>query len=115
MCSSASFLICPNALVSRSRSRWRVTPMPGTCSVSMDGRSPMRSAGKPVITQDTGFGNILPTGRGLFAFQIMEHVLEALNQINAQYDEHSRAAREIAQEYFASERVLTSLLKEVGL
>ena len=26
------------------------------------------AAGRPVITQDTGFGNVLPTGEGLFAF-----------------------------------------------
>src|SRR5262249_11843122 len=25
------------------------------------------AAGKPVLTQDTAFGNVLPTGRGLFA------------------------------------------------
>jgi hypothetical protein len=73
------------------------------------------AAGRPVITEDSAFGNILPTGRGLFAFQTIEQVLAALDQINAHYDEHSRAAREIAEEYFAAERVLTSLLKEVGL
>jgi hypothetical protein len=73
------------------------------------------AAGKPVITQDTAFGNVLPTGHGLFAFQTMEEVLAALDQINARYDEHSRAAREIAEEYFAAERVVGRLLKEVGL
>ncbi len=26
------------------------------------------AAGRPVITQDTGFGDVLPTGEGLFAF-----------------------------------------------
>ena len=33
------------------------------------------AAGKPVVTQDTAFGNILPTDRGLFAFQSMEDIL----------------------------------------
>lgn len=32
------------------------------------------AAGRPVITQDTGFGNILPTGEGLFAFNTMEEI-----------------------------------------
>lgn len=73
------------------------------------------AAGKPVITQDTAFGNILPTGRGLFGFQTMEQILDALEQIDAQYDGHSRAAREIAGEFFAAERVLAGLLKEAGL
>jgi hypothetical protein len=73
------------------------------------------AGGRPVITQDTAFGNVLPTGHGLFAFQTVEQVLAALDQINARYDEHSRAAREIAEEYFAAERVVGRLLKEVGL
>src|SRR5262249_8040216 len=38
------------------------------------------AAGKPVITQDTGFGKFVPTGQGLFAFQTMEQVLDALDQ-----------------------------------
>ena len=30
------------------------------------------ACGKPVVAQDTGFGNILPTGEGLFAFTTMD-------------------------------------------
>jgi hypothetical protein len=68
------------------------------------------AAGRPVITQDTAFDRVLPTGRGLFAFQSMPEILSALDQINADYLTHARAARELATEYFAAERVLTSLL-----
>jgi hypothetical protein len=35
------------------------------------------AAGRPVITQETGFSNILPTGEGLFAFSTMEEILAA--------------------------------------
>lgn len=73
------------------------------------------AAGKPVITQDTGFGSILPTGRGLFAFRTMAQILEILGQINADYDVHAHAAREIAQEFFAAERVLGRLIEQAGL
>jgi hypothetical protein len=73
------------------------------------------AAGRPVITQDTGFGAVLPTGRGLFAFRTMEDVLESVDQIDADYETHARAAREIAQEYFAAERVLARVLDRVGL
>ena len=73
------------------------------------------AAGKPVVTQDTAFGNILPVGRGLFAFRNMEDILTAINTIESDYDQHSRAAREIAQEYFAAEKVLRSLIERVGL
>jgi hypothetical protein len=73
------------------------------------------AAGKPVITQDTGFGNILPTGQGLFAFRTMEDVLGALDAIRVDYEHHSRLAREIASEYFAADKVLGSLLERAGL
>ena len=73
------------------------------------------AAGRPVITQDTGFGNILPTGRGLFAFRTMDQILDAFDQINANDHAHVQAAREIAGEYFAAERVLTTLMEDVGL
>ena len=72
------------------------------------------AAGRPVITQDTGFGNILPTGQGLFAFQTMDQVLAAFEVIRADYPRHSRAARAIAQEYFRAETVLTKLLRDLG-
>jgi hypothetical protein len=73
------------------------------------------AAGKPVVTQDTGFGNILPTGRGLFAFQTMDEILEAFEQIQGDYAAQARAAREIAEEHFAAERVLASVLERAGL
>jgi hypothetical protein len=73
------------------------------------------AAGKPVVTQDTAFGNILPVGRGLFAFRNMDDILTAIETIEGDYDRHSRAAREIAQEYFATENLLRSLMERVGL
>jgi hypothetical protein len=73
------------------------------------------SAGKPVVSQDTAFGNILPTGRGLFAFQNMEDILTAIDTIESNYEGHCRAAREIAEDYFAAEKVLGSVMERVGL
>lgn len=73
------------------------------------------AAGKPVVTQDTAFGNTLPTGRGLFAFRNMADILTAIDTIQSDYEQHSRAAREIAKEYFAAENVLRSLIERVGL
>ncbi len=32
------------------------------------------ACGRPVITQETGFSNVLPTGEGLFAFSTMEEI-----------------------------------------
>jgi len=73
------------------------------------------ASGKPVIAQDTGFGNILPTGEGLFAFATMEEILSAFETVNAAYERHSRAAREIAERCFKAETVLKTMMDEVGL
>jgi hypothetical protein len=73
------------------------------------------AAGRPVITQDTGFGAVLPTGEGLFAFNSMDEILTAFDAVRSDYDRHSRLAREIAQEYFRAETVLAKLLADLGL
>jgi hypothetical protein len=73
------------------------------------------AAGRPVITQDTGFGSVLPTGEGLFAFDTMEQILAAFEAINSDYARHSRAARAIAEEYFRAETVLAKVLVDLGL
>jgi hypothetical protein len=73
------------------------------------------AAGRPVITQDTGFGAILPTGEGLFAFSNLEDIEEALESINSNYLRHCRAASEIAREYFSHDVVLKRLLQDAGL
>jgi hypothetical protein len=73
------------------------------------------AAGKPVINQDTAFGNALPTGKGLFSFRTMEDACAAIDEIESDYAGNCRAAREIAQECFAAERVLGSLLTRAGL
>jgi len=73
------------------------------------------AAGRPVITQETGFSKTLPTGRGLFGFSNIDDVLAAVDAIESDYAAHSRAALEIAREYFAAEKVLASLLERAGL
>jgi hypothetical protein len=73
------------------------------------------AAGRPVITQDTGFDKVLPTGQGLFSFRIMEDILQAVDAIESDYPSHCRAAREVAEEYFDAERVVGSLMQRAGL
>lgn len=73
------------------------------------------AAGRPVITQETGFSKTLPTGRGLFGFSTIEQVLAAVDTIESDYPKHCAAALEIAHEYFAAEKVLASLLERAGL
>src|SRR5256886_2535539 len=73
------------------------------------------AAGRPVITQDTGFSTILPTGEGVFAFNTMDEILTAFEAIECDYERHSRAARDVAEEYFKAETVLARLLNDLGL
>jgi hypothetical protein len=68
------------------------------------------ASGRPVITQDTGFGSIIPTGHGLFAFNTVEDILGAVDSINTDYQKHSDAARAIAENYFKAEAVSARLV-----
>ncbi|HEX6508828.1 MAG TPA: hypothetical protein VF221_14465 [Chloroflexota bacterium] len=72
------------------------------------------AAGKPVITQDTAFGNSLPTGNGLFSFREMGDILDAFETIESDPRGHEHAAREIAAEYFAAEKVVADLMAGAG-
>lgn len=73
------------------------------------------ASGRPVITQDTGFGRPLPTGEGLFAISSVDDAISAVEAIRANPKRHSRKAGEIAHEYFDAERVLGDLLAECGV
>ena len=73
------------------------------------------ASGKPVVAQDTGFGNILPTGEGLFSFTTTEEGLAAIDQINGDYRRHCLAARAIAKEYFEASKVAARLLADLGM
>lgn len=72
------------------------------------------ASGRPVIAQETGFSNFLPTGEGLFAFETSADVLASIATLNGDYIYHSRVARGIAEEYFDSDKVLTRLLQNIG-
>jgi glycosyltransferase involved in cell wall biosynthesis len=69
------------------------------------------ASGRPVLHQDTGFGDVLPCGNGLFAFSSPEEVAEAIARIDADYESHCRSAREIAEEYFDARHVLPRLIE----
>ena len=72
------------------------------------------ASGRPVVAQDTGWSEHLPTGVGLFAFSSTEDVVAAVDEINGDYARHSTAAARIARECFGSDVVLPRLLETVG-
>jgi hypothetical protein len=73
------------------------------------------AAGRPVVTMRTGFHKFYPVGRGLFDFANEDEALAGIDAVLADYRRHSRAACELAHEYFAAERVLGALMAAVGL
>jgi hypothetical protein len=73
------------------------------------------AAGRPVVTQSTGFEKYVPTGAGLLVFDTPEEAVEAIRAVNADYQRHSLAAREIAREYFDANILLTRMIEAVGL
>jgi hypothetical protein len=75
------------------------------------------AAGRPVITQETGFSKFLGggEGRGLFGFRTMDDILAAVDAIESDYAGHCARAREIAAEFFGAEKVVGSLMERAGL
>jgi len=70
------------------------------------------AAGRPVVVQDTGFSSVLPVGEGILPFKTIEEAVQAIQEVEANYTQHSKAAREIAEAYFNSDKVLTKLIDE---
>jgi len=73
------------------------------------------ASGKPVVAQDTGFGNVIPTGAGLFPVSTTEEAAAAIEEINGDYRRHCRAARALAEDYFEARAVASRLLGDLGL
>lgn len=73
------------------------------------------ASGKPVLAQDTGFGGALPTGDGLLAFATFDDAVAGIEAILAHPEPHARAARALAEEHLAADRVITRLLDELGV
>lgn len=73
------------------------------------------ASGKPVLAQDTGLESIYPAGRGLLLFSSLDEAIAGIGEIVGNYSRHAGAAREIAEAYFDSDRVLGRLLEKLGI
>jgi hypothetical protein len=73
------------------------------------------AAGRPVVTQETGFSSVLPTGGGLFGFTNLDEAVEALETIESDYGAACREARAVARECFDYRVVLPRLLADAGI
>lgn len=73
------------------------------------------ASGKPVVAQDTGFGNSIPTGAGLFAFRTLDEAVAAIDLINRDYPRQCAAARQVAADFFECSAVAGRLLRDLGV
>jgi hypothetical protein len=73
------------------------------------------ATGRPVLAQDTGIHDLLPCGEGLVTFTTLDEAAAGAEEIIGDYQRHSRAARELAQEHLAAGRVLPRLLDALGV
>lgn len=66
--------------------------------------------GKPVVVQDTGWSESLPSGDGVLAFTDPEGAAAAIKAVAANYSHHSLAARAYAEKHFDAGTVCAELL-----
>ena len=110
--------VCPDfssyrQYIQRSKGEWSVAK-----NGYVDGKSGAFStrsgcylaAGRPVILQDTGFSEVLPVGEGILAFKTLEEAEAGIREVEGNYSRHAKAARDLADAYFDSDKVLNRLL-----
>jgi len=73
------------------------------------------ASGKPALVQDTGFSSVYPAGMGLVAFGNIEQAIAGARSISGDYTGHCRAARQLAEKWFDSDKVLGALAEQVGI
>ncbi len=82
------------------------------CGWFSDRSTAYLASGRPIVVQDTGFSDWLPTGSGVIPFRTREEAIAGIEELNSRYEFHCRAAREIAEEYFDARKVLSGLLEQ---
>ena len=73
------------------------------------------AAGRPVVVQDTGFPDVIPTGRGIHAVHTIDDASDAVRGIAGDLPRHAADARAVARECFDAPRVLAPILEAAGL
>lgn len=101
--SKAEFMVAKNLYV-QTRSGW-----------FSDRSACYLASGKPVVAQSTGIERRYPVGEGLLTFSSPEEAVSGVLEVLANYQKHTARARELAREYFDSDRVLGDLLAKLGI
>jgi hypothetical protein len=71
------------------------------------------AAGRPVVLQDTGLGDILPRGDGFHTFTTPAEAAAACRRVIEDFPAQQRAARRLAEEHLATSVVIPRLLERL--
>lgn len=69
------------------------------------------ASGKPAVVQYTGPSSYGREGLGLLRFSSVEEAAAAIDEVNADYERHCRAARELAEAHFAATEAAARMLE----
>ena len=113
-----SSAVCPDfdsyqAYITSSMAEWSVAKsgyVVGQCGWFSCRSACYLAAGRPVVVQDTGFSDVIPTGTGLLSFSNEDQAISSIQNVNGDYKRHAKAALEIAETYFDATTVLTDLI-----
>jgi hypothetical protein len=117
--------VLPGEVISRTPESYRefIQASRGEFSIPKNGYVAMRggwfsdrsvcylASGRPVLIEDTGLADWLPVGDGLISFFDPKGALDGLEKVNADYPNQCRAARTLAEDHFASRKVLPRFLE----
>jgi len=70
------------------------------------------ASGKPAVVQHTGPSRFLPDHAGLFRFRNIEEAVSSFETIAADYEQQSRSARALAEEFFDARKVVKGVLEQ---
>lgn len=68
------------------------------------------ASGKPAVVQHTGKSRFLPDAEGLLRFRGVAEAVQHLEALVTCYERHAKLARALAEEYFDSKKVASSIL-----
>ncbi len=71
------------------------------------------ASGRPVLTEHTGPSDLLDGGQGLLRFNSIDEATNALEEVKANYQLHSHAARSLAEEHFSAAANLARIVDTV--
>jgi hypothetical protein len=73
------------------------------------------ACGRPALVQDTGFTSSIPAGKGVVVFSTLDEAAYEAERMLADWDKHSTAARDLAEQHFDSDLVLSRFLGVCGV